>query len=614
MSKQTCLSEAEIWELVVRPHFEQVAASVPQTNVCGCRHCQDRVQALQAAVDEIRTNVELDRFLDPRKLYDSQTGDFESNSSEALDECEVFDGLPEVLIDRYQLLRQLSRGGQGSVFLAEDFVLQRHVAIKVSHCAVDEDSEVARRVQLESRMLARLNHARLPQVFDAGIVQGRCFLVMEYVEGRSLAEMVRSETLSVRQIHRLMSDIVEAVREIHRHGILHLDLKPENVLVTEFDRCKVVDLGIAWSPDQSEVPTTGLLGGTPEYMSPERFTATRSTPTCSDDIYGLGAILYTLLTGQTPHRAISAHESLDHGSWEQARRRLRAARVDGELRRICLKAMSYHARDRHRSIECFARGLKFSRLARYFPWIVGAGVASLLMGLSMDYYGIFGGVLAAETRTVSSSSAGEVTLSRIAISGEVGPNPQLLIWMPGREAKFWSSTPQSALTGEPAFEVKLPRQGLTINAAHSPMVVLLLGNSNQRSDQRQLREEFERVLSKRFGQRQRFVDQRSRDNIRCLSKAELIELNSLEQSDDVTGFLVHARAQNTESTSCEILFEHGRIVHVWNHSDHEPPSVRQRSTSLDTWGSVSWGLGPRPVFANSSSDASDPSRSPDVVR
>jgi serine/threonine protein kinase len=203
--------------------------------------------------------------------------------------------------DRYELGRRIGHGGMATVYLARDAQLDRPVAVKLLADNLSADREFRRRFEREARLAARLDHPNVVQVFDVGEDDdGRPFMVMEYVEGGTVGDIVRRRRPSPERALRLLSQACAGVAHAHRAGLVHRDVKPHNLLVRfSDDRLKVTDFGIARAAEETGLtrPTRGVLGTKP-YMAPEQLEGGRVTP--ATDVYALGVVMRELLGERTP--------------------------------------------------------------------------------------------------------------------------------------------------------------------------------------------------------------------------------------------------------------------------------------------------------------------------
>ena len=205
-----------------------------------------------------------------------------------------------VLDGRYEILRKLARGGMATVYLASDRRLTRTVAIKVMHDNLGDDPEFVTRFDREARAAARLSHPNVVAVFDQGVDNGRPYIVMEYVEGCTLRNLITREApFDPDRALDLLLPVINAVAAAHEAGIIHRDLKPENVLISDRGQIKVADFGLARAVSAQTATQTGVLIGTVSYIAPELVTKGRADTRC--DVYALGVILFEMLTGRKPH-------------------------------------------------------------------------------------------------------------------------------------------------------------------------------------------------------------------------------------------------------------------------------------------------------------------------
>src|SRR5206468_3780944 len=203
---------------------------------------------------------------------------------------------------RYELHRRLARGGMADVFLARDQLLDRPVAVKVLFPEFATDPNFVERFRREAQSAANLNHPNIVSVYDWGQEQGTYFIVMEYIEGRSLADILRTEgPLQPQRAAEVASDIAAALGFAHRNGVVHRDVKPGNVLISPSGQVKVADFGIAralGADPESNLTQAGSVMGTATYFAPEQAQGLPLDP--RSDLYSLGVVLYEMVTGRPP--------------------------------------------------------------------------------------------------------------------------------------------------------------------------------------------------------------------------------------------------------------------------------------------------------------------------
>src|SRR3954465_13507362 len=211
----------------------------------------------------------------------------------------ISDTLLNTLFDgRYRIVRKLGTGGMANVYLAEDEVLGRRVAIKILNDRHAGDDQFVERFRREAKNAASLSHPNIVSIYDRGQAEGTYYIAMEYLDGRSLKELIVARgPAPVNVAIEYARQILAAIRFAHRHGIVHRDIKPPNVLVDAEGRLKVTDFGIARA-GASQMTEAGSIIGTAQYLSPEQ---ARGAPVDqTSDLYSVGVVLYELLTGQVP--------------------------------------------------------------------------------------------------------------------------------------------------------------------------------------------------------------------------------------------------------------------------------------------------------------------------
>lgn len=211
----------------------------------------------------------------------------------------------------YRLIEEVGRGGMGVVYRAEQIGLGRQVAVKmILKDQLASESE-RQRFFAEARATARLQHAGIVPVYDVGEIDGRPYFAMQYIQGRTLQELINTHSIDERQSVRIVAMIAEAVDFAHQNGILHRDIKPSNILVDSHGIARLTDFGLAKHTDAGESLTrTGVVLGTPSYMSPEQASGRMGNISPASDVYSLGSVLYHALTGRPPFVAKTTMDML----------------------------------------------------------------------------------------------------------------------------------------------------------------------------------------------------------------------------------------------------------------------------------------------------------------
>lgn len=309
----------------------------------------------------------------------------------------------------YELLEEIARGGMGVVYKARQVSLNRVVAVKMilaGHLASAAD---VRRFHTEAEAAASLQHPNIVAVHEVGEHDGQHYFSMDYVEGPSLAEVIREHPLPAQKAARYARLIAEAIAYAHSKGTLHRDLKPSNVLIDASDRPRVTDFGLARRIEGgSELTGTGQILGTPSYMPPEQAGAKRGAVGPGSDVYSLGAVLYEMLTGRPPFRAETALDTLMQVlETEPVPARLLNPNVPRDLDTICLKCLQKNPEGRYPSAREFAddlgrflngepiRARPASRLRRTGhwvskrPWTMALLATSFMLVIALAAYGFF---------------------------------------------------------------------------------------------------------------------------------------------------------------------------------------------------------------------------------
>jgi WD40 repeat protein/tetratricopeptide (TPR) repeat protein len=260
----------------------------------------------------------------------------------------------------YELRERLGQGGMGVVFKARQISLNRPVALKLLKSDALATDQELRRFQNEAEAVALLDHPHIVPIFEVGEHAGRHYFSMKLIGGQSLSEKLAEFTAESSSAARLMATAAEAVHHAHQRGILHRDLKPANILVDELGRPHVTDFGLAKRVEaDSELTQSGAILGTPAYMAPEQASGRRGAVTTASDVYGLGAVLYALLTGRAPFHGDSALDTLqavrERAPEPPSKINPKAPR---DLEIICLKCLEKDPARRYESAQAFADDLR----------------------------------------------------------------------------------------------------------------------------------------------------------------------------------------------------------------------------------------------------------------
>ena len=263
------------------------------------------------------------------------------------------------VLGNYEILSLIAQGGMGRVYKARHLLLGRVVALKVLHGDLAKNPKITRRFRREWELAARLKHKNIVQVFDAGVVEGRHFYTMEYVEGKSLQELFQEEKVKVEELLEIIRKVALALDYAHQQGVLHRDIKPANILVDSQGEPRVTDFGIARALEEpSDLTKTGMAIGTLFYMAPEQARGEKDID-CRCDVYSLGATLYEGLTGHRPFEGDSYGEVYVQVLEKEPKNpRTWNKDIPPALEAIVLKAMAKSRDKRYKSCRDFAKDIE----------------------------------------------------------------------------------------------------------------------------------------------------------------------------------------------------------------------------------------------------------------
>jgi TolB-like protein/Flp pilus assembly protein TadD len=260
----------------------------------------------------------------------------------------------------YELLEEVGRGGQGVVFRARQKSLNRTVALKVISLGQWASKAHLKRFRLEAEAAARLEHPGIVPIHEVGERDGSCYFSMKFVEGGQLDEVARREPMPIRRAVELIAKVARTVHYAHEHGILHRDIKPGNILLDQKGEPHLTDFGLARLVEsESSVTHTLEVLGTPSYMAPEQAVGNNAAVSSITDVYGLGAVLYQLLTGQAPFAGGTTYETIKLLLDTEPRQpRLLNPKIDRDLSTICLKCLEKDPKRRYSSALALAEDLE----------------------------------------------------------------------------------------------------------------------------------------------------------------------------------------------------------------------------------------------------------------
>src|SRR2546423_6495017 len=297
----------------------------------------------------------------------------------------------------YELLEEIGRGGQGVVFRARQKSLNRTVALKVISLGQWASKAHLKRFRREAEAAAGLDHPSIVPIYEVGERDGSCYFSMKFVEGGQLDEVTKREPLPLRRAAELIAKVARTVYYAHEHGILHRDIKPGNILLDQKSEPHLTDFGLARLVEsESTVTRTLEVLGTPSYMAPEQAVGNNEAVSSVTDVYGLGAVLYQLLTGQPPFAGGTTYETIKLLlDTEPKQPRLLNQKIDHDLSTICLKCLEKDPKRRYPSAVALAEDLErwlrhepiqarhTGMVARGWKWLQRNPTATVVAALSV---------------------------------------------------------------------------------------------------------------------------------------------------------------------------------------------------------------------------------------
>ncbi len=368
--------------------LDDASAEVVSKHLDDCTECQRRVSEITAAssadssvspTGKTADYASLESSSSPRMSSTGQA-DVTSDDLNSPNETSLPFGTRVGYFGDYELLKVLGEGGMGIVYKARQLSLNRLVALKMIKASRFPSSDEVRRFQNEAEAVARLDHPNIVPIFEVGRYEDQHYFSMKLIAGESLDKRLKQYVADPQRAARLAAVTAGAILHAHQRGILHRDLKPANILVDSEGQPHVSDFGLAKRIEgDSELTRSGAIVGTPAYMAPEQASGSRGAITTSTDVYGLGAILFALLTGRAPFGGTTVVDVL-----EQVRERTPDSprkinpRVPRNLEVICLKCLEKDPRRRYASADAFGEDLK--------RWLAGEPIAARPVGSTARFW------------------------------------------------------------------------------------------------------------------------------------------------------------------------------------------------------------------------------------
>lgn len=260
--------------------------------------------------------------------------------------------------DRYQIIKSIGEGGMANVYLAYDTILDRDVAVKVLRGDLANDEKFVRRFQREALNASSLSHPNIVEVYDVGDDNGQYFIVMEYIDGKNLKDLIKKRgKLTVSEVVDIMSQIADGLSVAHDSYIIHRDIKPQNIMILENGLIKITDFGIAMAMNATQLTQTNSVMGSVHYLPPEQASGKGST--LKSDIYSMGILMYELITGELPYRGDNAVEiALKHLKEPLTRPREIVPEIPQSVENVILKSAAKNPKNRYNDAREMFEDLK----------------------------------------------------------------------------------------------------------------------------------------------------------------------------------------------------------------------------------------------------------------
>lgn len=253
--------------------------------------------------------------------------------------------------DRYEIIKNIGEGGMANVYLAQDTILDRKVAVKVLRGDLSNDDKFIRRFEREALSVSNLSHPNIVEVYDVGVEEGNHYIVMEYIDGKTLKQLLKKrESLTLTEVVDIMTQLTDGIAHAHDSYIIHRDIKPQNIMIEDDGRIKITDFGIAMALNATQLTQTNSVLGSVHYLPPEQ--ASGKSATIKSDIYAMGILMYELITGSVPFKGDNAVEiALKHMKDKIPSVRKQDPSIPQSVENIILKAAAKNPRNRYDSAK-----------------------------------------------------------------------------------------------------------------------------------------------------------------------------------------------------------------------------------------------------------------------